>query len=314
MNPPAGHRAEPDPAVLGGGWRRRFLATRPAFLTVTALGVALGWACAWRDGLGLDGTGAVLTLVFALVAHAGANVVNDFHDRAGDALNTERLFPFTGGSRFIQNGVLTPGAVARLGYGLLAAVVPAGLWLAWRAGSGLVGIGAAGLFLGWAYSAPPLRLSARGLGEAAIALGWALVVAGSDYVQRGAFAAAPACAGLAYGLMVADLLYINQFPDAVADAAAGKRTVVVRLGRARAAAGYGIIAAAAGLVLSLATVSGALPASALVALPALVPAFIAWRRLRAEAERPQRLRPAILATLAAVHLFGLLLAAALAFA
>ncbi|GAB2181114.1 chlorophyll synthase ChlG [Denitratisoma sp. agr-D3] len=303
--------AEPSRDGLPGPLLRFFLATRPAFLSVTVVGVLLGLACAWRSHLPFNTLTALVTLVFALAAHAGANVVNDFHDRDTDALNTERLFPFTGGSRFIQNGVLSPRAVALLGYGLLASVVPAGLWLMGKVGAGLFWIGLLGLFVGWAYSAPPLRLAARGQGELAIALGWGLVVVGSDFVQRGAFELRPIIAGLAYGLMVANLLYINQFPDATADAAAGKRTVVARLGRRGAVNGYALIAGCAAVDVVAAVAVGLFPAATLLALLALLPAVAAWRQLRAHAEQPALLRPAIRATIAAAHLFGLLLAVAM---
>ncbi|HEY3431564.1 MAG TPA: prenyltransferase [Rhodocyclaceae bacterium] len=305
---------EPSRESLPGPLLRFFLATRPAFLTITFVGVVLGLACAWRSHLPFTGLTALVTLLFALIAHAGANVINDFHDRDTDDLNTERLFPFTGGSRFIQNGVLSPRAIALLGYGLLASVIPAGLWLISQVGVSLFWIGLIGLFVGWAYSAPPLRLAARGLGELAIALGWALVVVGSDFVQRGAFELHTIIAGLSFGLMVANLLYINQFPDAVADAAAGKRTVVARLGRRAAVGGYAVIAVCAAFNLLAAVAVGLFPLASLIALLAMIPAFKAWRLLRDNAENPAALRPAIQATIAAAHLFGLLLAAALAFA
>jgi 1,4-dihydroxy-2-naphthoate octaprenyltransferase len=125
--------------------------------------------------------------------------------------------------------VLSEAETARLGWGLLALVVPAGLWLAWQSGPGLLLIGLAGLFLGWAYSAPPLALVSRGLGEAAVAAGWLLVVAGSDSCSA-APSPSPLVAGLSYALLVAAILFINEFPDRRGDEAAGKRTLVVRLG------------------------------------------------------------------------------------
>lgn len=293
-----------------------FQATRPAFLSVTLVAVLIGFACAWRSGLSFNLLNGVVTLVFALVAHAGVNVINDFHDaRNGtDALNTERLFPFTGGSRFIQNGVLTETAVGRFGYLLLATVIFAGLWLVTRVGPSLICIGLAGLFLGWAYSAPPFKLASRGLGELAVAGGWWLVVVGSDFVQRGALEMAPLLAGLGYGLMVANLLYINQFPDATADARAGKMTVVARVGRRQAVRGYALIAGCAFFNLAAAVEVRVLPVAALLALGAAVPAGQAWRCLAQNAETPAALLPAIKATIAATHLYGILLAATIAFA
>jgi 1,4-dihydroxy-2-naphthoate octaprenyltransferase len=291
-----------------------FAATRPAFLSVTLAGVLIGLGAASAGGLAIDLTKAVLTVLFALMAHAGANVVNDYYDALSgtDAANQERLFPFTGGSRFIQNGVLSLQATRLFGYTLLAAVIPAGLWLTAHSASGLLLIGLAGLLIAWAYSAPPLQLMARGVGELAIVGGWLLVVLGTDFVQRGAFAALPLVAGLPFALLVGAILYLNQFPDRLADAAAGKRTLIVRLGTQTARWGYPLLTGAAYLWLALALVAGALPAlCALGLLPAAL-SFIACRRLLRHADQPARLTPAIQATIAAANANGLLMALALA--
>ena len=95
--------AEPSLAALPSPGLRYFAATRPAFLSVTFVGCLLGLATALGGGIHVDPALASVTLFFALVAHAGANVINDYYDaRSGcDAANTERVFPFTCGSRFI---------------------------------------------------------------------------------------------------------------------------------------------------------------------------------------------------------------------
>lgn len=305
--------AEPIPADFSDPLLRYFAATRPAFLSVTFTAALLGLATAFTDGMAPLPLTAMLTVSFALIAHAGINVLNDYYDALNgtDAINTERQFPFTGGSRFIQNGVLTQRATGIFGYALLAAVVPVGLWLAHRSGAGLMWIGVAGLFVGWAYSAPPLRLMSRGLGELAVAGGWLIVVIGADYVQRGAFSWTPLAAGLSYALHVSNVLYINQFPDYRADAAVGKRNWVVRLGPVRARWIYPLtlLAAYGWLVAMVAT--GRLPWLALLSLGAVVPAFFATRALLRHAQQPARLLSAIRLTIAAAMLHGFLLAAAL---
>jgi len=151
---------EPTLAALPNPLLRYFAATRPAFLSVTFVGVLVGLSPAATTGMALDPTTATLTMFFALVAHAGANVINDYYDSLSgcDAANDGRVFPFTGGSRFIQNGVISQRAIGLYGYGLLAAVIPAGLWLTYVSAPGLILIGLAGLLVGWAYSAPPLKL------------------------------------------------------------------------------------------------------------------------------------------------------------
>ena len=299
--------AQPNPVL------RYFAATRPAFLSVTFVGVLVGLASAAHAGVAVDAAEATLTMFFALVAHAGANVINDYYDaRSGcDAANTDRVFPFTGGSRFIQNGVLTLHSTGRFGYGLLAVVIPAGLWLTAHSAPGLIWIGLAGLTVGWAYSAPPLKLQSRGLGELGITAGWLLVVVGSDLVQRRSFDFAPVAAGLGFALLVANVLYINQFPDVRADAFAGKRTVVVRLGLARARWGYALIAALCyGWVLAM-VLTGRLPSMAAISLVPAGASLAAARVLFRNAGASPALAPAIKMTILAAALHGLLLAAAL---
>jgi len=305
--------AEPTLGVLANPVLRYFLATRPAFLSVTLFACLVGFGTAYHDGVALAMAKAVATLVFALLAHAGINVLNDYYDELNgtDRANTERVFPFTGGSRFIQNGVLTARETLVYGVALIGVVIIAGLWLTSVSGPALVWIGAAGLFIGWAYSAPPLALNSRGLGEPCVAIGFGLVVVGSDFVQRGDFALLPMAAAVSYGLLVTNILYINQFPDRRADEVAGKRHWVVILGPQRARWGYVVIGMVAYGFLLWAVVTGLLPRWALVALASAVLTATAARDLLRYPDRPQLLVPAIKLTIGAATLHGLLLAAAL---
>jgi 1,4-dihydroxy-2-naphthoate octaprenyltransferase len=172
---------------------------------------------------------------------------------------------------------------------------------------------AAGLAIGWAYSAPPLQLNSRGVGELCVATGFLLVVAGADYAQRSALAPLSWLAGVPYALLVANILYINQFPDREADRASGKLHWVARLQPETAAWGYGLILLLAALALLGGILLGLLPLAAAGALVAWIPALQAWRQLRLFAGTPERLAPAIKQTLLAAHALPLLLAAILLF-
>jgi 1,4-dihydroxy-2-naphthoate octaprenyltransferase len=307
---------EPTREALSNPLWRYFAATRPAFLSVTFVGCLLGFATAAWSGLAIDMGLAAATMFFALMSHAGANVINDYYDALSgcDAANDERQFPFTGGSRFIQNGVLSLRATGIFGYALLAAVIPAGLWLTAVSASGLVLIGLAGIVVGWAYSAPPLKLQSRGLGEFAITAAWLLVVVGSDFVQRHSFSFVPVAAGLGFALLVANVLYINQFPDVKADAKAGKQTLVVRLGVGDARWGYAVITALAFAWPLLMVVLGHLPLLALGALLPIVASIAAARQLWPNAGNPAELAPALKLTILAAAAHGLLLAVAMTLA
>lgn len=304
---------EPNAGALRNPLKRWFLATRPAFLSVTLVATLIGLATAFADGVNSHGLAAAVTVLFALVAHAAINVFNDYYDAINgtDDANTERIFPFTGGSRFIQNGVLTRAATARYGAMLMFAVMAAGLWLTAVSAAGLIVIGLAGLFVGWAYSAPPLKLNSRGWGEVCVWGGFALIAIGADYVQRRAFAVAPLVAVTGYALLVTNILFINQFPDRTADAAAGKRHWVVRLGPARARWIYGAIALAAYAWLVAAIFARALPVWAAAALLPAALSLRAARDLMHYCATPRALAPAIRMTIAAALLHGLLLAAAI---
>jgi 1,4-dihydroxy-2-naphthoate octaprenyltransferase len=293
--------AEPSVSALPHRPARYFAALRPPFLLVALGSCLVGLAGAAASGVPIDAARALVTIVFAMLAQGGANVLNDYYDSVSgnDAANTERVFPFTGGSRMIQNGVLTEAQMLACGTALFGATMAAGLWLMLASGPDLFFLGAAGLFIGWAYSAPPFKLNSRGWGEACIWFAWMLIAAGADYVQRGSPSALPWIASAGYALLVTNILYINQFPDARADALVGKRHWVVRLGPDRASAMYSAIGIGAYACLVAAVVARALPPTALAALLAAPLTFHAARILQRHRHEASRLAPAIQATIAA---------------
>lgn len=306
---------EPSPGQLRNPLKRYLLATRPAFLSVTLIGCLLGLASAWHDRIPLQPGTAVLGLLLALLAHAGINVCNDYYDALNgtDAANTGRLFPFTGGSRFIQNGVLTPRQTLHWALCLFLLAIAGGSWLLLQSGSGLLWIGLAGLGIGWAYSAPPLRLNSRGWGELSVAAGFLLLPVGMDFVQRHQFAWSPVYAGTGFSLLVCNLLYINQFPDRSADLQAGKRHWVARLAPRQARWGYVLIVIVAYLLSTIWIATGRLPAAALVSLLALPLSAQAASGLLRHADTPANLAASIRATILAAILQGMLMSSSLIF-
>lgn len=298
-------------ASVGLCWRM----VRPGFLVITAVACLLGLASAAYAGVELSAGRAGATLALALLAHAAANVLNDHEDarNGADAANQQGLFPFTGGSRLIQTGAVQLQDMRRLALWLLALLVPGGLWLAYSSGawSGLLALGLVGVFLGWAYSAPPLALMCRGLGELAVGLAWALMVVGADYVQRGHFAALPVWASLGYGLLIANILVGNAFPDAASDALVGKRTLAVRWGWRGAARLYAVLALLAHAGVLLLVLLQQLPLGASAALLAAPLALLASVQLVRYGGQPAQLRPALVLGIAAAVLHGLALAAGL---
>jgi 1,4-dihydroxy-2-naphthoate polyprenyltransferase len=227
----------PSPTLAGPGWasavRRAFLATRPPFLIASAMPVMIGTAWASAAFHRFDGLLFALALVTTVLAHAAANVYNDVGDDVigADAQNTDRIYPYTGGSRFIQTGLLSRRQMTRLALGLAGAAIVLGVLLAALRGPGVVLLGVIGLALGLLYSLPGAQLSARGIGEAAVAISFGVLpVLGSVWLQAGTIDWGAVLVCLPVSAWAAAILIINEVPDIEADRRAQKRTLVVRSG------------------------------------------------------------------------------------
>ncbi|MCG8995199.1 UbiA family prenyltransferase [Laribacter hongkongensis] len=148
------------PAAAGVASRpsawRWLAATRPAFLSLTLLGWLIG-VVASHPPAALRG-GLLLALLGAVLLHALANVVNDVADDAngGDAVNTGRVFPFTGGSRLIQDGVLSARAMTGLAVALGVVLLGLGGLLLWWRGWPVAVLGGAGFLLAGLYAVAAL--------------------------------------------------------------------------------------------------------------------------------------------------------------
>jgi len=294
-------------------WRTLVQMTRPSFLVITAVACVLGTVVAAACGYGPQVWTALVTLVLAVLMHAAANVLNDYHDalNGADDANTQGLFPFTGGARLIQNGHVSSNDTHNLAKALVVFLIPCGLLLAVKTGGGLILLGLAGLLLGWAYSAPPLALMKRGLGEATVALAWGLVVVGADFVQRKHFFVIPVAVAVSFALLVGNILVINGFPDAAADALVGKRTLVVRMGARWAAWAYLVFALVAYAWLVAGVWLFIHPEPALWGLASVPLSLWAFLLLHQHADQPARLRSAIVLTIAAAVVHGLAMSAGL---
>jgi 1,4-dihydroxy-2-naphthoate octaprenyltransferase len=213
--------------------RRLWLATRPAFLTASVLPVLVGSAWGYLVADEFHALSFTLAVLATVLVHAASNVLNDVGDDIGgtDNANEERIFPYTGGSRFIQNGVMSAREMKSLGRHASAARAGARRGAHWLHGPQVLIFGAVGIALGVLYSVPKVQLSAHGLGETAVALAFGVLpVVGAAWLQSGVISTGSFAISIPVALWVAAILLINEVPDIRADAAAGKRTLVVRLG------------------------------------------------------------------------------------
>lgn len=239
------------------------------------------------------------------IAKNASGEVVDYDSGTDLAVTPEDRSPFSGGKRVIVDGLLSRSQTVVIAVVFYLGAVLVGLGIVVFIDTRVLGIGVLGMALAWYYHGGSLRLPYRGLGELAVAIAYGpLVVCGTYLVQSGYLYAPLIHASIALGLLVAAFLWINEFPDARADRAAGKQTLVVRLGTGRAMVGY-VALLTAGYVWLLLTVIYYPQARGLGwGLLGILPASLSAWRLLDSGGRTAELIPAQAACLASFLLMS----------
>lgn len=240
-----------------------FLETRPHFLLLSAVLAFLGTCIAWYDGAFHLGY-ALLAFLGLLLAHISVNVLNDYFDyRSGIDLETERT-PFSGGSGILPATLLVPKQVLWLGLGSFLLAVPIGIYFIIAKGWLLLPLLiVAGLCI---FLYTPVILKAR-WPEWAPGLGLGILpVLGCYFVQTTTYIFPAVVASIPSGILVHNLLLLNEFPDVEADRKAGRKTLPVTTGKAKASIVYSILTMSVYLWITVAAVTRIMPAFTLIAL------------------------------------------------
>lgn len=285
---------------------------RAEFLTASVLPVLLGTSIAYMRTGNLDGLAFLLTILAVVLVHLGTNVSNDYfdHQSGNDWRNTEFVRPFTGGSRLIQKGLLEPREVFALSVALFSSALAAGIALAVMRGPIIILLGATGIAAGFFYSAPPLKLAARGIGEIIIGLSFGvLCTMGAYYVQAREVTLESLVASLPLAILISAVVFINEFQDMKADAESGKKTIVVRLGRKNASIVFAAMMFSAFVPIIAGCAVKILPPLTILALVVLPFAVGAAAIARNRYDSPQKLAPANGLTIATHALTGIIMAA-----
>lgn len=283
-------------------------------LPVSVAGVIAGTACAIVTG-NFRILPALICLTFALVAQIVSNFANEYYDYRNGFDRKGR----EGFRRGVTEGDITPRAMLRATYALLAADALIGCTLIFYGGWWLIAAGIAIAIFAIAYSTGPYPLSHHGLGDIAVVIFFGIVpVMLTCYVQAGGWEgwrlSLPVSVGV--GVLAANVLIVNNYRDVADDRAVGKHTTVVIFGRRAMSWVYiiGAVAAVSLIFLSFEqTVAATLPVSVRVIIPLFFTALyvIIWLRLRSlDGARINPLLGATAMTLLAVSLTLLILAIA----
>lgn len=287
---------------------------RAPFFTASVAPVLLGTALAFYQTGMWHWPLFLWTLAGMVLIHAGANVANDYFDHlsGNDKINVDYVRPFTGGSRMIQRGLLSPREVLCLSLICFAMGSAIGVYLSVRVGAFVLLLGVIGVAGGFFYTAPPLNLTSRAVGELVIAVNFGILpVLGVYYVQTKSFSWDAVILSLPVAFLIAAILFINQFQDFRADRAVGKRNWVVRLGRARSVWVYRLLMTLWTVPIIAAVLLKICPTLCLIALVPAIPAIKAIAIAGRHFDHPHELAPANALTVM-IHLaVGVLLAVAL---
>jgi 1,4-dihydroxy-2-naphthoate octaprenyltransferase len=205
--------------------------TRPKTLWAAVGPVLIGTTLAF-DGGGFHAITFLATLAAAVLIQIGTNLSNDYFDFVKGADTEER----TGPIRATQAGLVSPVSMLRASVGVFGLAAIFGFYLISRGGWPIMVVGVLSILSGILYTAGPLPLGYLGLGDLFVLLFFGPVaVGGTYYLQTHSINAIVIIAGLAPGLISTAILAVNNLRDRQTDKAAGKKTLVVRLGR-----GFGI--------------------------------------------------------------------------
>ncbi len=245
--------------------RAWLLASRPATLPAAAVPVLIGGAAAVSDGAILRPLVFVVTLLAALLIQIGTNFANDYSDFHRGADHEGRLGPL----RVTQSGLISHESVRRgiiVAFGVAALL---GCYLAWVGGWPIVAIGILSIVCGLAYTGGPWPFGYHGLGDGFVFVFFGLVaVTGTAYLQAGYWSALALIASVAPGVLVTNILVINNLRDLPTDRAAGKHTLAVRIGDRATRAQYALFTATAYAIPTFIALSGR-PARRWLLLPLL---------------------------------------------
>lgn len=216
-----------------------FLETRPQFLILSVILAFLGTAIAWNTMGIFNPWIAVLAGLGLVLAHASVNIINDWFDfRSGIDQNTPRT-PFSGGSGILPAQKMTPRQVLWFGLVSFFIIIIIGVYFIIRSGWPLLPLLIIAGICIIIYS--PLILKTR-YPEWAAGLGLGtLPILGIFFVQTSEYTIPALIASIPSGLLVYNLLLLNEFPDIEADRSAGRKTLPITEGRRKASVVYTVV-------------------------------------------------------------------------
>jgi len=209
-----------------------FRVIRVRFLLASVIAVSVGLALNWQQNSSIDLFDAILTFAGVMALHASVDLLNDFWDfKRGIDTKTKRT-KMSGGTGVLPEGLLKPSSVYRAGLGFLLIGSVIGSYFVVTDGIII------GIILGFAilsiyfYST---KIVDSGLGEFFVAVKGSMIVIGAYFIQSGQITIESILGGIVVGVLSSLVLFIASFPDHDADKSQGRKSLVIAVGKEKAA-------------------------------------------------------------------------------
>ena len=205
---------------------------RVRFLLASVIAVSVGLALTWRQNSSIDPLDAILIFAGVMALHASVDLLNDFWDfKRGIDTKTKRT-KMSGGTGVLPEGLLKPSSVYRAGIVFLIIGSVIGSYFVITHGIII------GIILGFAilsiyfYST---KIVDSGLGEFFVAVKGSMIVIGTFFIQSGEITIESILGGIVVGVLSSLVLFIASFPDHDADKSKGRKSLVIAVGKEKAA-------------------------------------------------------------------------------
>jgi 1,4-dihydroxy-2-naphthoate octaprenyltransferase len=286
---------------------------RAPFLQASFIPIILGGVLAWQLAGVFNWTLFLLSLLGGTLVQVATNMFNDYFDfKSGNDLQVKHQNPFAGGGRILTAGLVSQRAHLIVSSASLIVGCLVGIYFLFTLNVPyLFWIGLIGVISSYFYVGPPFRLAYRGVGEFIVGLNFGpIMTLGTYYVQTQKIALAPILESIPVGLLIAAVLWINEFPDMEADGAVGKKTLVLRLGYSRSILVYTSLVVLSYLLVAAYILFGLIPlryTTTLLVFLSLPVAVKAIGTLRKNYKDPHAIIPANAGTIMLHLSFGILM-------
>ena len=261
------------------GVRGAYLSPRPWSFTMTFSSVAMGALLAALGGA-FSPLLYLVTLVGMICFHGATNVLNDYYDvrhgvdNEGVPTARYRLHPGAAGDVPIAK-------IRNFALGLYAVTLLAASYLSLVSGVVILVITCAGILGSVFYTADPVVLKAKGVGEVTVFLMWGLLIPlGSYAAQTGSLSWVPVVATGPVGMLVALVLLANNIRDIQYDGSVNTGTIAVRLGQKDAVRFYNWLLASAYAFVAAEVLTAFVSAWSVLVFLSLPGAMRLWRMFR----------------------------------